>query len=124
LRIGIVLRVADLNRSAKMSERPSDRELSGMTVNERLFACGLMERWDVATGEKKKDEMISLLCDTALSKEQATWTVEEVLKRATIREDDAQHQPVKRTAKDYVVLWIVVLIAMAAAVWLALKFAQ
>ena len=95
-----------------------------MTVNERLFACGLMERWDVATREKKKDEMIALLCDTALSKDQATCTVEEVLKLAAIQEADVQHQPVKRTAKDHVALWIVVLIAIAAAVWLAVKFAQ
>ena len=95
-----------------------------MTVNERLFACGLLERWDAATREKKKDEMIALLCETALSKEQATWTVEEVLKRATIEEDEALHQPVERTGKDRALLWIVVLIAMTAAVWLALNLAR
>jgi len=95
-----------------------------MTVNERLFACGLLERWDAATREKKKDEMIALLCDTALSKDQASWTVEEVLKRAAIQEDEALHQPAERTAKDRVALWIVVLIVMTAAGWLGLKLAR
>lgn len=95
-----------------------------MTVNERLVACGLMERWDIATRGRRKDEMIALLCEVALSKEQATWTVEEVLKREAVQEDEAQHQPMERTAKDRVALWIVVLIVMSAAAWLALKLAR
>ncbi len=95
-----------------------------MTVNERLVACGLMERWDVATRDKKKDEMIVLLCETALTEEQAAWTVDQVLKRAAIQEDEALHQPVSRTAKDGVALWITALIAISVATWIALKFTR
>lgn len=95
-----------------------------MTVNERLVACGLMERWDIATRDREKDEMIALLCEVALSKEQATWTVDEVLKREAAQEDEALHQPAERTGRDRVALWIVILIVMSAATWLALKLAR
>ena len=62
-----------------MPTRPSDRELSGMTVNERMFACGLLDRWDAAKRERKRDVMIALLCEVALTKEEATWTTDTVL---------------------------------------------
>jgi hypothetical protein len=74
--------VSDLNRSAEdieMPTRPTDQELSGMTVNERLFTCGLFDRWDAAVRARRREEMISVLCDVALTKEQAAYTVDGVL---------------------------------------------
>lgn len=62
-----------------MSTRPTDRELSGMTVNERLFTCGLIDRWDAAARARKREEMIAVLCEVALTKEQAAWSVDAVL---------------------------------------------
>ena len=62
-----------------MSTRPTDRELSGMTVNERLFACGLMDRWDAAAHGRKRDEMISVLCEVALTEKEAASTTDAVL---------------------------------------------
>ena len=62
-----------------MPTRPTDRELSGMTVNERLFAYGLFGRWDAAVRSRKREEMISVLCEVALTKEQATWTTDTML---------------------------------------------
>lgn len=59
---------------------PSDRELSGMTVNERLAACGLFQRWDAAVAGKNKDEMIAMLCDVAIPKNEAKLIAEAVLK--------------------------------------------
>ncbi|HEY0862559.1 MAG TPA: hypothetical protein VGD97_00510 [Lacunisphaera sp.] len=50
-----------------------------MTVNERLFACGLIDRWDAAVRERKREEMISVLGQVALTQEQAAWTTDTVL---------------------------------------------
>jgi hypothetical protein len=62
-----------------MSTRPTDLELSGMTVNERLFACGLFDRWDAAARARNREEMISLLTQVALTRDQAVWSVDAVL---------------------------------------------
>jgi hypothetical protein len=50
-----------------------------MTVNERLFACGMFPRWDAAVLGIKRDEMISLLCQVAFTREQAENTADAVL---------------------------------------------
>ncbi len=68
-----------MGEKSGMSTRPTDEELSGMTVNERLFASGLLDRWDSAATKRKKEDMISILCEVALTKEQATWTTETIL---------------------------------------------
>ena len=73
--------IGGLDRSARKMPRtrPSDSELSGMTVNERLFACGLMEAFDDATRDRNRERMISLLMQTAVASEQAERTTDAVL---------------------------------------------
>ena len=59
--------------------RPSDQELRGMTVNERLVACGLLDRWDDAVNKRNKEDMITVLLDVALTEFQAKNTAEAVI---------------------------------------------
>ena len=59
--------------------RPSDDELSGMTVNERLFACGLLDAWHDAAMNRDRPRMISLLVQTAVGRDQAERTTDTVL---------------------------------------------
>lgn len=60
--------------------RPTARELSGMTVNERLVVCGLIDRWDQAIRRKDRDAMMTVLREVALSDEQAQQTTDAVLR--------------------------------------------
>jgi hypothetical protein len=62
-----------------MPTRPTDRELSGMTVNERMFACGLLDRWDALKHLRKREDMIALLRQVALSEEEAARTTDAFL---------------------------------------------
>ncbi|GAA5504636.1 hypothetical protein Rcae01_00075 [Novipirellula caenicola] len=64
--------------------RPSDDELSGMTVNERLFACGLLDAWDEAAMNRDRPQMIALLLQTAIERDQAERTTDAVLKNPTM----------------------------------------
>jgi len=48
-------------------QRPTDRELSGMTVNERLFVCGKLDKWEDAVRKEKREEAIAILRDVALT---------------------------------------------------------
>ena len=59
--------------------RPSEHELRGMTVNERLFACGLIDKWDDAVRRKNRQDMIAILKDASLSELQASETADAVL---------------------------------------------
>ncbi len=59
--------------------RPTDRELSGMTVNERLFVCGLFPQFEKAAKERRREDMISVLLEVAMTKEQAAHTVDGIL---------------------------------------------
>ncbi len=59
--------------------RPSDEELSGMTVNERLLACGLLDAWDEAARNRDRSQMIVLLLQSAINREQAERTTDAVL---------------------------------------------
>ena len=52
-----------------------------MTVNERLYVAGLMDRWDKAKERKDANEMASLLSTVGLPPENASWTAGEVLRR-------------------------------------------
>jgi hypothetical protein len=61
------------------TKRPSDRELSAMTVNERLFACGLLDAWGEAARNRDRSQMIALLIQTAIEREQAERTTDAVL---------------------------------------------
>lgn len=56
-------------------------ELAGMTVNERLVVCDLMEHWDAAVRKRDRDKMISILQDALFTAEQAASTTEAVLRR-------------------------------------------
>ncbi len=50
-----------------------------MTVNERLFACGLYDRWECAARSRNRKEMIQTLVLVALTEEQAASTSDSVL---------------------------------------------
>jgi len=62
-----------------MSLGPSDHELSGMTVNERLSACDLFQRWDAAAISRNKEEMVALLGEVAITREEASRIVDTIL---------------------------------------------
>ena len=59
--------------------RPSDEQLRGMTVNERLFACGLLDAWGQVARNRDRSQMIALLLQTAIEREQAERTTDAVL---------------------------------------------
>ena len=59
--------------------RPTDRELSAMTVNERLVYCGVLDRWDDAVRRSSRAEMIEILRSVALTEQQAAHTTETIL---------------------------------------------
>jgi hypothetical protein len=62
-----------------MPSRPSDHELSGMTVNERLTACDLFPRWDAAAISRNKEEMVALLSQVAITRDEAFRIVDAIL---------------------------------------------
>jgi len=61
------------------TRRPTDQELGGMTVNERLVACGVLEKWDEAVRRRSRSEMIEVLRSVALTEQQAAHTTDLVL---------------------------------------------
>jgi hypothetical protein len=60
--------------------RPPDDELRGMTVNERLFACGLLDAWDDVAINRDRPQMIAFLLQAAVDRDQAEQTTDAVLK--------------------------------------------
>ncbi len=62
-----------------MAERPTAAELSEMTVNQRLYALGLLSKWEDAASAHEKPEMIAVLCEAAFTPEQAEWIATTVL---------------------------------------------
>ncbi len=60
--------------------KPSETELEGMTVNERLFAMGLLDQWDEATKARDRGTMILILSQCAMSRKQCDETTDAVLK--------------------------------------------
>ena len=50
-----------------------------MTLNERLFASGLLERFDAAVRDGNRDEVVQLLLDVGLDKASAVHTATTVL---------------------------------------------
>ena len=56
-------------------------ELGGMTVNERLWHCGLLDSFDAAIKEKNRSEAISILEATSLPTLAATETVDAIIGR-------------------------------------------
>ena len=67
------------DRSPLVSTRPSDDELSAMTLNERLWVRGLFAVWYAAARARRRDEMIAILCQVALTSEQAACSVDRML---------------------------------------------
>ncbi|MHC4068610.1 MAG: hypothetical protein ACYS18_00885 [Planctomycetota bacterium] len=62
-----------------MMNIPSEAELQGMTVNERLFSLGLLAQWDSAVKSRNRDEMLKILSKCAMSQEQCEYTTDTVL---------------------------------------------
>lgn len=59
--------------------KPSETELKGMTVNERLFLLGLLDQWEVSAQVRDRDQMIQILRQCAMSEEQCEETTDAVL---------------------------------------------
>lgn len=59
--------------------RPTEQDLAGMSLSERLMACDLFEQWDDAVTAKNKDEMVSLLVETSLTERKAKQTAKAIL---------------------------------------------
>ena len=57
----------------------TQKDFNGLTVNERLFVAGLLERFDDAAREGKRDAMISMLKRVALSESYAARWVDTLL---------------------------------------------
>jgi len=47
-----------------MKDKP---DYSGMTVNERLFAAGLLDAWDAAVNARNRNRMIEVLLEVDLA---------------------------------------------------------
>jgi hypothetical protein len=60
------------------SNRVSD--LDGMTVNERLFTLGLLDRFDAAVRARDREVMTDLLAQCAISRLDAEAIAETVLR--------------------------------------------
>jgi hypothetical protein len=58
---------------------PTDDELKGMTVNERLYACNSLKAFNSAAMKRDKPKMIKILMDVYLPIEEATQTSEAIL---------------------------------------------
>jgi hypothetical protein len=56
-----------------------EKFLGGMTVNERLFASGLLEEFDAAIRAKDKQAALAILERAQLTRAQAVETVEKIL---------------------------------------------
>lgn len=54
-------------------------DLKGMTVNERLHALGLMDKFDGAIRKRDSEASISVLIEAKFTIEQASETVAEIL---------------------------------------------
>jgi hypothetical protein len=59
--------------------RPTDQELAGMTVNERLFVCGAIDKWDDAVRKRSRADMIAMLRGVAMTENEAAQTTDSVL---------------------------------------------
>ncbi|WP_192022260.1 hypothetical protein [Shewanella sp. WPAGA9] len=56
--------------------------LDGMTVNERLFSLGLMDKFDCAIREHDREVAVSLLVKAKLTEAQASETVAVILQNS------------------------------------------
>jgi hypothetical protein len=65
----------------------SDNNNSGMTVNERLYAAGLLDAFYRAANKRDKDEMISLLMSVDLEKPQAEEAADSIINNPAFTEE-------------------------------------
>lgn len=56
-----------------------NKNLKGMTLNERLYALGLLDRYDEAAARKDRNELLNLLKECELTEQQAHASVEQIL---------------------------------------------
>jgi hypothetical protein len=64
--------------------RPPDHELRGMTVNERLWVCGELDRFDSAAKKRNRENMIAILAAVAMTQDQAIQTTDAILANPTM----------------------------------------
>ena len=57
----------------------ADGDFGGMTVNERLFAAGLVKEFDTAVSTRNRRLAVDLLTQVALSRDAAEATVDAVM---------------------------------------------
>lgn len=62
-----------------LMERKHTERFAGMTVNERLYAAGLMDDFDVAARGRDRMEMISILVRVDLSEAGAAESADTIL---------------------------------------------
>jgi hypothetical protein len=62
--------------------RPTDQELGGMTVNERLVMCSAFEKWADAVKRRNRVDMVAVLMSVAFTESQAGQTTDAVLKNS------------------------------------------
>ena len=62
-----------------MKKKFTKEELMGMTVNERLFVCGLLEQYLEYGRARNREEMVVLLTQVCFTKEQAEEVVDKIL---------------------------------------------
>jgi hypothetical protein len=55
----------------------SDHDYSGMTVNERLFASGLIDDFDRAASARNREEMIAIL--KRVDVDNPEWTADSII---------------------------------------------
>ena len=59
--------------------REREQQFAGMTVNERLFAAGLLDSYDSAVRSGERSKMIDLLMNVGLEPEAAVRTADAIL---------------------------------------------
>ncbi len=59
--------------------KPTEQELGGMTVNERLFALDLFDEWDESVNSRNRNQMIQILSQCAMSQKQCEETADTLL---------------------------------------------
>ena len=60
-------------------KKPTERELGGMTVNERLVVLGLFDKWDAAAKSRNRSRMIQILSQCAMTQKQCEETTDALL---------------------------------------------
>lgn len=85
--MGLASRPGDLQRTLGVARQlveigvvpPSRADTSGMTVNERLHVCGLLEDFGTAAGRRDRETLIALLLHSGLQLQTAEEAVDALL---------------------------------------------